>query len=1097
MNNSADFALGEKLETELAYWKEQYPRELSVSELFEVQAARTPEAIAVVVEDTALSYRELNERANQLARYLQRADVGPEMLVGILINRSVEMMVGVFGILKAGGAYVPLDPSYPLERLAFMVQDSGMRLLLTQRELLPKVPELEARTIVLDEEWEQIAAQSVLNPPVLTTPDNLAYVIYTSGSTGKPKGVQIQHRSLINLATAMVQRPRLAAGDVFLSLASLSFDMAVSELFPPLINGACVVVVSKEEAMDGELLMARLKTSGATVMQATPANWSLLLEAGWQGDKDLQVRCGAEAWGPKLAQELAARSSELWNMYGPTETTVWSTVSKVNGTGPVTLGMPIANTQLYVLDGHMQPVPIGVAGELYIAGDGVARGYLKRPELTAEKFVANPFSTTPGERMYRTGDLVRYRRDGELEYLERCDQQVKVRGFRIELGEIETVLANHPGLHEAVVVVNKDKNGDKRLVAYVAGDGEEVSATVLRGYLRKRLPEYMVPQAFVSLPALPLTPNGKIDRRALQALEVEFEGSGDQSVLARTPVEEILSTIWAEVLGLETVSVHDSFFELGGHSLLATQVISRIRKVFGQEVALRALLENPTVASLARTIEDGQLGVTGPKAPLIVRVERDGRAPASLVQQRLWFLDQLEPGGGFHNLPIVTKLTGTLNLEALESALTEIVRRHEVLRTTFSQIDGEPQQIISPAEPFCLPVIDLSDLPDEERQAEVMRLIREEAVRPFDLMRAPPLRMTLLRTVAEEHTALLTMHNIVSDGWSIAVFIRELAALYTAYCAGQPSPLEELPIQYADFAYWQRQWLKGDVLEQQLSYWRRQLAGAPTVELPATKPRPAIPTFRAAIQQVELSREVTEGLKALGRQTGVTLFMSLLAAFDVLLYRYGGQTDLPVATSVANRNQFETEALIGFFVNTLVLRADLSGDPTFIEVLQRVREVSLEAYAHQALPYEKLIEGLQADRRQNHALLSPVTFVLNNMVVDKWELHGLSLGTSHDENKTGKADLLLTMWETNDGMQGFFKYNTDIFEDSTIAKMVEHFQTLIQNLLADPQQRLSDSSFLTEDETMGLTCADFPESGLSQKDFESLILQLNSSSSLK
>jgi NRPS condensation-like uncharacterized protein len=504
------------------------------------------------------------------------------------------------------------------------------------------------------------------------------------------------------------------------------------------------------------------------------------------------------------------------------------------------------------------------------------------------------------------------------------------------------------------------------------------------------------------------------------------------------------------------------------------------------------------VAEWAATIEMAQREGHGLEAPPIVRVSRDGKLPLSFAQQRLWFLDQLEPGSTFYNIPSAIKLTGVLNIDAMERALTEIVRRHEVLRTTFSQVDGEPQQIISPAELFRLPVIDLSHLPDDERQAEMQRLISEEAVRPFDLMRGPLLRVTLLCTGAEEHTALLTQHHIVSDGWSTGILIREVAALYTAYRAGRPSPFEELPIQYADFAHWQRQWLQGDALERQLSYWRQQLAGAPTVlELPAARPRPAVQTFRAAKQKVELSREVTEGLKALGRQTGVTLFMSLLAAFDVLLYRYGGQTDLLIGTPIANRNRLETEALIGFFINTLVLRIDLSGDPTFIEVLQRVREVSFEAYAHQEMPFEKLVEELQPDRSQNHSPLFQVMFVLQNIEIDALELPGLSLSTYQEENKTAKFDLLLTMWETNDGMGGFLKYNTDIFEDHTIAKMVEHFQTLIENLLADPQQHLSDSSFLTEDETMGLTSADFPESGLSQKDFESLILQLNSSSSLK
>jgi amino acid adenylation domain-containing protein len=625
-----------------------YPRELTLSELFEAQAARTPEAIALLFEATSLSYRELNERANQLARYLQRKGVGPEALVGILMNRSVEMIVGVLSILKAGGAYVPLDPTYPVERLAFMVQDSGMRLLLTQRDLLSKVPELEAKMIALDEAWEQIAAESVVNPPVLTTPDNLAYVIYTSGSTGKPKGVQIQHRSLINLLTTMGQRPGLTAGDVLLSVSSLSFDMVVPELFLPLLNGARLVVASREESRDGGLLMARLAASGATVFQATPATWNLLLEAGWPGDKGLQVLCGAEAWGLKLAQELAARSRELWNLYGPTETTVWSSLSKVNGTSPVTLGMPVANTQFYVLDRHLQPVPIGVAGELYIAGDGLARGYLKRPELTAEKFVANPFSPTPGARMYRTGDRVRYLASGELEFLERMDQQVKLRGFRIELGEIESVLSSHPEITESVVLVQQDKHGEKRLVAYIVGENEPASSE-LHEYLRERLPEYMVPQGFVSLPALPLTPNSKIDRRALQAMKIELDRRGESLIEPRDVVELQLAHIWEELLDVRDVGVHDDFFRLGGHSLLAVRLTARIQASFGQNLPLASLFQGATIEKQARLLREQQ---PAHSASLLVAIQSKGEGLPFFC---------VHPGGG--NVICYRELSNHLGLE--------------------------------------------------------------------------------------------------------------------------------------------------------------------------------------------------------------------------------------------------------------------------------------------------------------------------------------------------------------------------------------------------------------------------------------------------
>jgi len=766
-------------------------------------------------------------------------------------------------------------------------------------------------------------------------------------------------------------------------------------------------------------------------------------------------------------------------------------------------GRPINNAQLYILDERLNLVPVGVSGEVHIGGVGVARGYLHDPAQSAERFIPNPFSSEPGARLYRTGDLARHRSGGDIELLGRIDYQVKLRGLRVELAEIEAALNRHEDVGEAVVLareeVREDQPGEVRLVAYVVTAEQDKARTLrsMRSFLKERLPEYMVPPAFVFLDSLPLTANGKVDRRALQELAVESAGGGEL-VLARTPVEEILSGIWAEVLGCETVSVDDSFLELGGHSLLATQVISRIRDVFGQELTLRTLLENPTVASLARTIEGGQSIVSGPKTPPIVRIERTGRAPASFAQQRLWFLHELEPGKVFYNFPAVTTLTGTLNFEALVRALTAMTQRHEVLRTTFTSVDGELWQIISPAESFDLPLIDLSEIPDKARETETRRLIIEEAGQPFDLARGPLMRGKLLRLSAEEHVALLTIHPIVLDFWSISIFLREVAALYRAFHEGQPSPLGALQVQYADFAHWQQQWFQGPVFEQQLHYWRQQLAGAPAaLELKGKKPTPTLLTFRDAKQSIALSKELVKKLRELGRQTGVTLFMSLLAAFDVLLYRYSGQSDLLVGTPIANRNQLETEGLIGFFVNTLVLRIDLSGDPTFIEVLQRVREVCLEAYAHQELPFVKLVEELQADRSQSHSPLFQVMFVMGYVGIDKLELPGLSLSVQHVRNRTAKVDLQLSMWETNDGMSGFFKYNTDIFDDSTIAKMVKHFQTLIENLVTDPQQHLSDSSFLTEDETMGLTSADFPESGLSQKDFESLILQLNSSSSLK
>ena len=1040
-------------------------KELSLNYLFEAQVERTPGATALVHGHEQFTYRELNEWANRVGHYLIRLGVKAEDRVGILMERSPAMIVSLLGVLKAGGCYVPLDPHYPQERLEFMQADAGVRVLLTASAI---------------EELDQASE----NLGVGVSKQQLAYLIYTSGSTGVPKGVAITHASAVCfIGWASEAFDRRALNGVLFS-TSICFDLSIFELFVTLSNGGKVILA--ENALQLPELPA---ADHVTLINTVPSAMAELLRMNAVPESVRVINLAGEALRQELVAEVYAKTEveKVYNLYGPSEDTTYSTYTEVRTGEHVTIGTPIANTRAYVLDERWQIVQDGVTGELHLGGDGLARGYWQRPEVTAASFIPDQFSGEPGARLYRTGDLARYLDSGELEFLGRMDQQVKLRGFRIELGEIEAVLASHESVREAAVVVKEDKNGDKRLVAYVAC-GIETTSKTLRSFLAERLPEYMLPQAFVLLPALPLTPNGKIDRRTLQALEIKFESTG---VMARTPVEEILSAIWAEVLGRETVSVHDSFFDLGGHSLLATQAISRIRDVFGQEVSLRALLENQTVASLAQIVEGGNL--LGPKAPPIVRVERTERAPASFAQQRLWFLNQLEPGSVFYNMPTVTKLTGTLNLEALERALTEIVRRHEVLRTTFTSVDGEPWQVISPAEPFPLPLIDLSEMPLKARETEVQRLINEEIVFPFDLERGPLMRGRLLRLSAAEHVVLLTMHHIVLDLWSTTILIREIATLYRAYCEDQPSPLTELPVQYADFAHWQREWFQGAMFEQQLHYWRQQLAGVPAaLELKGKKPPPSVLTFRDAKQKFELSKELMQKLRDLGRQTGVTLFMSLLAAFDVLLYRYSGQTDLLVGTPIAGRNHLETESLIGFFVNTLVLRTDLSGDPTFIDVLQRVREVCLEADAHQELPFVKVVEELHPDRSAFHSALFQVMFVLQNIEVEKLELPGLSLSVTQKENRTAKVDLLLSMWEKDEGMGGFLKYNTDIFDDSMIEKMIKHFQTLIENLVVNPHQHLSDSSFLTEDETMGLTSADFPESGMSQKDFESLILQLNS-----
>lgn len=1040
-----------------------YPQEQGIHQLFEAQVELTPDAVAAVFEGQQLTYQELNARANQLAHYLQKLAVRPGVLVGVCVERSLEMVIGLLGILKAGGAYVPLDPAYPQERLAFMVADAQVPVLLTQ-ETLVALANHTAKVVCLDADWQEIAQQSDRQPIQAATAEDLAYVIYTSGSTGKPKGVQISHRAVVNCLNSLRLTLGLHNQDVLLSVTTLSFDISALELFLPLTVGARVVVVSREVAADGAQLLERLIQSGATAMQATPATWRLLLAAGWQGSHQLKILCGGEALPRGLANDLRSRGAALWNLYGPTEATIWSTVHRVEEQdGRVPIGRAIANTQVYVLDSHLQPVPIGVPGELYIGGHGLAQGYLNRPELTAEKFIQNPYSDQPGARLYKTGDLARYCPDGNLEFLGRIDQQVKVRGFRIELGEIETILAQHQAVREAVVLVQDDEAATQRLVAYIVLSQEgTLPIPYLRSWLRQKLPEYMVPTVFVLLPALPLTPNGKVDRRALLALETQSH-SQPAFEAPRTPIEEVLVSAWSQILGIEQVGIRDNFFELGGHSLLATQLISRIREIFQVELPVRCLFETPTITGLAGSIEKLHLAGARLQAPPLIPTSRNAALPLSFAQQRLWFLDQLEPGSATYNIPAAVRLTGALNVEALEASISELVQRHEALRTTFRAIDGQPVQVIAPSGEFRLAVLDFTTAPSSKSQ--IHDFIQEQSQQPFALDQGPLLRVTLLRLGETDHVVLFVMHHIVSDGWSMGVLIRELAALYAAFSTREPSVLPELPVQYADFAVWQQQWLQGEVLAAKLAYWQQQLGNLPPVlQLPTDRPRTAAKTDRGATQSFRLPANLSQALQGLSRQENATLFMTLLAAFQTLLYRYTHQDDIVVGTDVANRNRVETEGLIGFFVNLLVLRTDLSGNPRFRELLRRVRQVTLGAYAHQDLPFEKLVEVLRPERHRSHTPLFQVLFVLQNAPIPALELPGLTLQRLPVDNGTAKFNLALFLTETQQGITGTWQYQTDLFQATTIAHLTAHFETLLGSIVAQPDTRIDALAMLTETE---------------------------------
>ncbi len=1041
-------------------------------ELFATQVEQYRDALALSFQDEQLSYGELDRRSNQVARWLQQMGVGPEVLVGLFTERSLEMVIGIFGVLKAGGAYVPLDPNYPKDRLAYMLEQARPRLLLTQERLLGRLPQHGAQVVCLDTDWEQMAAQH--DGEIETTdlvPENPAYVIYTSGSTGQPKGVVIHHRGLLNYLHWARQAYPVTEGFAVPVQSSLSFDLTVTSLLLPLVCGQQVVLLPEAEGA-GALGQALATDTDWSLVKLTPANLGLLSNQLSPQQAAGRVRMfvvGGEElrWEQLRFWQQHAASTRVINEYGPTETVVGCCVYEAGAESGreagVPIGRPVANTRLYVLNRDWQPVPIGVSGELWIGGLGVARGYLERPELTAAVFVPDSFSGEAGGRLYRTGDLARYRPDGVLEYLGRIDHQVKLRGFRIELGEVEAALTRADGVRQAVALMRELAPGDKRLVAYVVPEVEEsFSTTELRRHLQTALPDYMMPAAFVVLSELPLTANGKVNRRALPVPKTTGTSSG--YVAPRTPIEQIVADIWAEVLKVEQVGVEDNFFERGGHSLLAAQVISRLRTACKVELQLRALFEAGTVAALALLIDDKSQDALAALPPLVA-VKRDGLLPLSFAQERLWFLDQFEPDSAFYNIPMALRLRGALNVAALESTLSEMIRRHEVLRTTFKRVDGKPEQVIGVAQPGRLPVTDLIGLTAEQREAAVQKVIKEDARTPFDLGRGPLLRQQVLRVGEAEHVVLLTMHHIVTDNWSTSVMVKEVMSLYTAYQGGASSPLPELEIQYADFAVWQRDYLQGEVLENELSYWKQQLAAAPEVlELPTDRPRPRVETFRGAYQSLRWDEETAQRLTALNQQAGTTLFMTLLAAFKTVLYRYTGKNDLLVGTPVASRDREEIEPLIGFFSNTLVLRTKLNGNGSFAELLQQVREVVLGAQGHQKLPFERLVQELAPERSLSHAPLFQVILALNNPTVGKLELPQLELQAVLGDSATAKFDLTVVLSSRERGISGLIIYNRDLFGAPKMAQLAGHFTRVVESISQDASQKLWQVEMLSESE---------------------------------
>lgn len=1126
-----------------------YPDNMCIHQLFEQQVERTPEAIAIVFEDKQLTYQQLNNQANQLAHYLRNNGVKREILVGICIERSIQMIVGLLGILKAGGAYLPLDPTYPKERLAFMLKDSQISVILTQDQLSTNLPQNNAKIVSIDKDWHKISQETTENPINQTKPDNLAYCIYTSGSTGQPKGVLLEHRGLCNLAVATIKILNIKTDDRVLQFASISFDASIWEIVMALIAGASLYLGTRNTLLPGSPLIKFLRTQEISTVLLPP---SVLATLSVENFNNLQtIIVGGESCSSELIARWAP-GRNFYNAYGPTEATVCATIEKCsNNNQAPPIGTPIANTQIYILDKQMQQVEIGVEGELCIGGVGLARAYLNRPELTSEKFI-----NTSNGRLYKTGDLARYRSDGKLEFLGRIDHQVKIHGFRIELEEIEAQLHKHPGIENTVVVAQKDKLNDKQLVAYIVYQAalervplhsaciveldnqhkvelvtEEISPTGvdllgmpddcklnqqvrlqlwlpetdndlwldgriawiykqragiefdltpkkqeqirksikyiqekkglvntlqnilvehLRDFLQKSLPNYMIPSHFVILDSLPLTANGKIDRQALPAPE---------SFQTYSLTQEKLIKIWSEFLPQKVMGIHDDFLALGGSSLLSASIISRINHELQINLAPYSLFETSTIAELSKQIETTTKQYSKNN---IKPASRDDNIPLSFAQQQLWLVQQLIPESmPVYNEPTTIHLGGPINVAILEQSIKEIIQRHEAFRTTFKTVEGKPVQIIYPSISFSLPLIDLTHLPANERETESLKIATKDAIKPFDLQTGPLFRATLIKLEDQDYRLFLTWHHIILDGISIYnIFLPELESLYKAFSKGTISQLETPDIQYADYAIWQRQQLSN--LDNQLKYWKQQLADLPKLQLPTDRSRSAQQTYNGARECLALPKQLTESLKELSKKEGVTLFMTLFAAFNVLLYRYTGQEDIAVGTVTAGRNKPELESVFGFFLNTLVLRTDLSKQPSFQQLLKRVREVTLQAYVHEELPFEKLVEELQPDRTLGTNPLFQVSFIMEPTMLNLesgWTPSQLDIHTA-----TSKFDLTVELDERAEGIIGRIEYNTDLFDQSRIIRMIGHYQTLLESIITNSQQSISHLTILTEQE---------------------------------
>lgn len=1052
-----------------------YPIDRTVIDLFREQCTRTPQQNAVVFGQEKLSYRELDIRSDQLGHYLRKRGVKEDTLVPICIDRSVEMLVGILAIMKAGAAYVPVDPGYPAERIGFMLEDTSATLLLTSTSARNAVPDsFTGELILLDNDWPAISVEPASPPQTKLNAGNLAYVIYTSGSTGMPKGVMIEHRSLMNyLCNGREQytgKDAVSGSYVYLPF---TFDASLTSLFVPLIGGRTIVVSSTQstEVFEDSLFKEKAPYD---FIKLTPAHLYLLEPLAMNSDRTAfftqKLVLGGEALQPGMFQFLKDRGIgvKIINEYGPTETTVGcSTYSftSTDGLPQIPIGKPLNNVYIHILDGKGRIAPIGIAGEICVGGIQVARGYLNRPELTSEKFIQDPFSNEAGARLYRTGDSGRWLPDGNIEYLGRMDDQMKIRGYRIEPGEIERTVLESGQVNQCVVVAGRDTTGNSSLVGYVTAE-PGFERELLIKYLQRRLPDYMVPRLWVLLAYFPLTNNGKVDKHALP----DVDAGALQNTTYAAPCNELetsLAAIWQELLGVKQVGRDDNFFSLGGHSLLATRMVSAVRKIAGADLSIRDVFNYPTIAQLSDNVS--RMGKTSNLPPLQAQV-RPAHIPLSFSQERLWVIDRLE-GSVHYHIPWVLRVKGRLNHTALESAFKNIVNRHEVLRTVFRDNDGVTYQQVMDTGGWVMEKI--AGQPYTKDPAGLAIMVGSLVDAPFDLSQDHMLRVQLIEHIADsEHILVINLHHIASDGWSMGILVRELTALYAGHALGIKPVLPALPVQYADYSIWQRRYLQGAVLEEKLSYWRRKLSGVTPLSLPLDHVRPPEQSTRGESIRAGIGEGLINGLRELSHANEATLFMTMLTAFKVLLYRYNGQKDICVGTPIAGRTQQETEGLIGFFINMLALRTDFSGDFSFKALLQLVKQTTLEAFEHQDVPFAKVVEEIVRERDLSRSPLFQVLFVMQNTPETMTLQLGNEISLSNEEGSLTrtKFDLTVTVFESEGGMGLSIEYCTDLFDRPTIERMMRHYMELLKAVVNTPDQAIKELKMLTAaEETQILT----------------------------